>query len=90
MLHGNNEYDAFGDIVKNYGGNVFEYYRLNDPNYAYLLDGIRETENRFRVNLSWQLFNGLFFLLDYEHRQNSYNNQKNYNAFFSSINLLLN
>jgi hypothetical protein len=68
------------------GGNVFEYYRENDPNYAYLLDGIRESEDRVRLNLNWQIFNGWYLILDYEYRKNSYNSS---NAFYSSINLSL-
>ncbi len=89
MKHGNNEYDVSGNLIKNFGGSVFEYYRLNDPNFAYLLDGISETENRFRLCLNWQIFNGIFFLFNYEHRHNSYNSQKSYNAFSTALNLSL-
>ena len=55
MIHGNNEYDSLGTLKRNVGGNVFEYYRINDSDYAYLLDGVRETENRFRLNFNWQI-----------------------------------
>jgi hypothetical protein len=89
MQHGNNEYDDSGNLITNYGGNVFEYYRENDPNYAYLLDGIRESEDRVRLNLNWQVFNGLYLILDYEYRKNSYNSSNTYDAFYSSINLML-
>ena len=85
MMHGNNEYDESGNLITNYGGNVFEYYRLNDPNYAYLLDGIRETENRLRLNCNWQIVNGFYLILDYEYRKNSYNPSNSYNAFSSSF-----
>jgi hypothetical protein len=89
MMHGNNEYDESGNLLTNYGGNVFEYYRLNDPNYAYLLDGIRETENSLRLNFNWQIINGFYLILDYEYRKNSYYSSNSYNAFSSSLNLLL-
>jgi len=89
MLHGNNEYDSTGNIIKNVGGNVFEYYRLKDPNFSYLLDGIRETENRIRLSFNWQIINGLIFRFNYESRNNSFNSAKSYNAISSSFKLVL-
>lgn len=84
-LHGNNEYDSLGNRTKNVGGNVFEYYTMNDSKFAPLLDGIRETDNWVRIGLNWEFFNGLFFKFEWERRKNSFYPTNDHNAFFSSI-----
>ncbi len=88
-LHGNNEYDSLGNRTRNVGGNVFEYYTLKDSTFAYLLDGIRETEHKVRLSFNWEFLNNIYFNLEFEHISNSYVGNRNYNALFTSLKIKL-
>lgn len=88
-IHGNNIYDSLGNRIKNVGGDVFGYYTKNDSRFAYLLDGIRETEDRLRLGVNWEFLNSFFLKFEWEYRNNSLIADKSYNAFFSSFYLNL-
>ncbi len=85
LLHGNNEYDSVGNRTRNVGGNIFEYYTINDSKFANLLDGVLETENRFQFGFDWELFNGIYLKLSWEKRKNSLDSAKNFNVTWGSL-----
>lgn len=88
-LHGNNEYDSLGNRTRNVGGNVFEYYTLQDSTFAYLLDGLRETEHKVRLSFNWEFLNNIYFNLEFENLSNSYFENRNYFSFFTSLKIKL-
>ncbi len=80
-LHGNNVYDANGKLIKNVGGNVFNYYTWGDPYYSYLLDGKREVSDNLKLKLTCELTYGLYWNLEY----NFLNDKKNVNTNSNNI-----
>jgi len=79
-LHGNNIYDAEGNLVTNVGGNVFENYAsAYDGQYAYLLDGIREISDRLNMNFKYELIYGYYLIFSYEYDKTSVSGTDVYN-----------
>jgi hypothetical protein len=73
-LHGDNIYDASGSLVRNVGGNVFENFAsAYDSQFAYLLDGNREVNDKLSIDLSYEIIYGYYFDFTYQYYRSSFN-----------------
>ncbi len=87
-LHGNNIYDSKGDLIKNYGGSVFNNSDFSEPFYSYLLDGNREVSDDLMLSMKYELLYGYYFSFVYEFNQSKMNGSTDTNnIFWSSINI---
>jgi hypothetical protein len=87
-LHGNNIYDSKGDLIKNYGGSVFNNSDFSEPFYSYLLDGNREVSDDLMLSMKYELLYGYYFGFVYEFNQSKMNGStETNNIFWSSINI---
>jgi hypothetical protein len=87
-LHGNNIYDSKGDLIKNYGGSVFNNSDFSEPFYSYLLDGNREVSDDLMLSMKYELLYGYYFGFVYEFNQSKMNGSTDTNnIFWSSINI---
>ncbi len=68
-LHGNNIYDANGNLITNYGGNVFNNFSFYASDYSYLLGGIRELYDDVNFNFQYEILSGYYLNLNYEYRR---------------------
>ncbi len=68
-LHGNNVYDANGNLIENFGGSVFNNFSFYASDYSYLLDGIRELYDDFNLNFQYEFAYGYYLNLNYEYRR---------------------
>jgi hypothetical protein len=66
--HGDNIYDASGNLVKNVGGDVLFGKRQIDSNSAPFLDGIRTKTYRVALNAVYEFVNEWFLDFRYEYR----------------------
>ncbi len=81
-LHGANEYDEEGNLVRNVGGNVFENLSLADSQKAFLLDGIRERSDEISLSMIYELAYGLFFKMHYSFLDFDFTENKNHEHNF--------
>lgn len=86
-LHGNNIYDADGNLVKNVGGNVLDNFAsAYDSEFTYLLDGNREVMDKFKFDVNYEIVYGYYFDVSYQYFRTSMNNQvKNNNVLIASF-----
>ena len=64
-LHGNNVYDQNGNLIENFGGNFLNNLSFYSPEYAYLLQGIREVYDYFDAGIQNEITYGYYFNIDY-------------------------
>ena len=88
-LHGNNIYDAQGNLIRNVGGDVFQNLTLYDPDFANLLDGEKVKTDIFTLSIDYEFIYGFLANLTYQYKNESSSNLKNKNQIFTaSIKLL--
>lgn len=66
-LHGNNIVDENGNLIRNFGGNVFQPVTINDPEYAYLLKGDLEKEMKIYSEIEYRLLFGYYLVIHFEY-----------------------
>lgn len=88
-IHGGNYYDAAGNLIKNFGGSVYNNFAAAyDSQYAYLLEGNREVTDLLNVNFTYEITYGLYFNFVYQYNWDAMNGlTTNDNIFWSSLKL---
>ncbi len=87
-LHGNNIYDADGNLIKNFGGSAFNNFSWYDSDYAYLLDGIREVYDDFNAYFQYEFAYGYYLNLNYKYRRSKIlGNEVHENILWTSFNI---
>jgi hypothetical protein len=56
-----------GNLVKNVGGDVFQYFRMEDSRRTNILDGILDVTNKLSVNLEYEFSLGLYLGFQYDY-----------------------
>ena len=85
-FHGNNIYDSNGNLIRNVGGNIFDYFTWGDSYYSYLLDGNREVTDNLQLNLTYELTYGFYWNVVYNFSGDKLNSViKSNNIFWSSL-----
>jgi hypothetical protein len=84
IRHGSNIYDSNGNLVRNVGGNIMQYYKLGDSRRTYILDGIPDVTNKISFNLEYEFTLGFYlgFQYDYISFQKSGSDNKKENNFW--------
>jgi hypothetical protein len=88
MRHGRNIYDEASEVIRNVGGDINLGHRLNDSDMVTFLDGDVEKTLSFDANMSYRIFNNIFFRLNYLYNKNKSlkeNKQQEFN-FIININ----
>jgi len=67
IRHGNNIYDSNGILVRNVGGDAFQYFRWGDSRRTYILDGIRDVSNKISFNLEYEFILGFYLGFQYDY-----------------------
>jgi hypothetical protein len=90
-IHGRNVYDENGILVRNVGGNPFEYRTIRDSETAYLLDGDKTYMHAINAKIDFEILYGLYVKINYEYLSNISNGiSENENIFRASLLLNLN
>ncbi len=76
-LHGANEYDENGNVIRNVGGSYFHNYNLLLPETAYLLGGILEVRNIYAIKLLYKFSYNLGVEFNFVHLREEIQNEKN-------------
>ncbi|MCL5031103.1 MAG: hypothetical protein M1480_19020 [Bacteroidetes bacterium] len=85
-LHGNNIYDANGNLIENFGGSEFNNFSFYASDYAYLLDGIRELYDDLNLNIQYEFAYGYYLNLNYEYRRSKiFGKEVHENIFWTSF-----
>jgi hypothetical protein len=82
IRHGNNLYDLNGNLVRNVGGDVFQFLRLGDARRTNILDGILDVTNKLSVNLQYEFSLGLYLGFQYDYinyKKDGFNAEKENN-----------
>lgn len=91
LRKGENEYNSNGDLVKNFGGSVYDSYRQGiDSDTAYFLGGIRVNTDNIRFNISYEPIKNFVFDANYVYnirRNLSNGNNKDYSYGFLRFSL---
>ena len=66
IRHGSNIYDSNGNLYRNVGGDVFDYFRLVDSRNTTILDGIRDLTNKISFNLEYEFSLGFYLGFQYD------------------------
>lgn len=66
-LHGENIFDVSGNLIKNVGGDVFQPVTINDPDFAYLLDGRLQKELKIYTQLEYEILFGYYFTMHFSY-----------------------
>jgi Capsule assembly protein Wzi len=84
IRHGSNIYDSNGNLVRNVGGDIIQYYKLGDSRRTYILDGIADVTNKISFNLEYEFTLGFYlgFQYDYISFQKSGLDNKKENNFW--------
>ncbi|NOX18119.1 MAG: hypothetical protein GXO87_07550 [Chlorobi bacterium] len=81
-LHGANEYNENGEVIRNVGGSYFLSYNLLIPESAYLLDGILEVRNIYTLKFMYRFSYNLGIEFQFNHlREEIRNKRKQSNTF---------
>lgn len=88
-LHGANEIDNNGNLIKNFGGNINQGHRVEDSQEVYFLQGRKEILRDFHFNTTFEPLNNYFFYLDLNYFNNSLSNSEHLKTFFASLTLKL-
>jgi hypothetical protein len=67
IRHGSNIYDTNGNLVRNVGGDVFQYYKIGDSRRTNILDGILDMTNKISFNLEYEFILGFYLGFQYDH-----------------------
>jgi hypothetical protein len=67
IRHGNNIYDSNGNLVRNVGGDVFQYFRWGDSRRTYILDGIMDITNKISFSLEYEFTLGFYLGFQYDY-----------------------
>lgn len=67
IRHGSNIYDLNGNLVRNVGGDVFQYFRMEDSRRTNILDGALDVTNKLSVNLEYEFALGLYLSFQYDY-----------------------
>jgi hypothetical protein len=54
-------------LVRNVGGDVFQYFRLGDSRRTYILDGILDVTNKISFNLEYEFILGFYLGFQYDY-----------------------
>ncbi|MDR3668723.1 MAG: hypothetical protein P4L35_17925, partial [Ignavibacteriaceae bacterium] len=76
--HGNNIYDISGNLLRNVGGNINDFFREGDSRITKILDGQLETINNYKVEFEYEFKLGFYLNLHYEYLESSLNPNENY------------
>jgi len=67
IRHGSNIYDSNGNLVRNVGGDIFQFIRLSDSRKTYILDGILDVTNKISFNLEYEFTLGFYLGFQYDY-----------------------
>jgi hypothetical protein len=67
IRHGNNLYDVNGNLIRNVGGDVNQYFRLGDSRQTYILDGNLDVTNKLSINLEYEFTLGFYLAFQYDY-----------------------
>jgi hypothetical protein len=67
IIHGGNIYDSHGNLVKNVGGDIFQYFRLGDARKTHILEGTLDVTNKISFNLEYEFTLGFYLGLQYDY-----------------------
>jgi hypothetical protein len=67
IRHGSNIYDTDGNLVRNVGGDVFQYYKIGDSRRTYILDGKLDVTNKISFNLEYEFILGFYLGFQYDY-----------------------
>jgi hypothetical protein len=67
IRHGNNIYDANGNMVRNVGGDIFQFFRLGDSRRTRILDGILDVTNKVSLNMEYEFTLGFYLGFQYDY-----------------------
>ncbi len=81
-LHGANEVNENGEVIRNVGGSYFLSYNLLIPETAYLLDGILEVRNIYSLNILYRFSYNLGVEVNYSHIREEIQNEKTHSNTF--------
>jgi hypothetical protein len=84
IRHGGNVYDSDGNLIRNVGGDVFQYYKLGDSRRTYMLDGILDVTNKISFNLEYEFTLGFYLGFQYDYisfNKSGFNNKKENNLW---------
>jgi hypothetical protein len=82
IRHGNNIYDSNGNLVRNVGGDVLQFFRQGDSRRTNILDGILDVTNKLSVNLQYEFSLGLYLGFQYDYvnyKKDGFNAEKENN-----------
>lgn len=87
--HGSNIYDGNGNLIRNVGGNIMQFIRLEDARKTALLDGELQVINSFYVITDYEIFNdfriGLSYMYNHDTRNLSDKNYFNFSVKLSTF-----
>jgi hypothetical protein len=84
IRHGSNIYDSNGNLVRNVGGDVFQYIKLGDSRRTYILDGILDVTNKISFNLEYEFTLGFYLGFQYDYisfNKSGFENKKENNLW---------
>src|ERR1035437_226731 len=67
IKHGNNIYDQNGNLVRNVGGDIFQFFRSGDSRRTYILDGVLDVTNKISFNLEYEFTLGFYLGFQYDY-----------------------
>ena len=67
IRHGSNIYDTNGNLVRNVGGDVSQYYKIGDSRRTNILDGILDVTNKISFNLEYEFILGFYLGFQYDY-----------------------
>lgn len=69
IRRGENEYDEFGNLIKNVGSDIFlTHGEVPESDYSYFLDGIRVNQNSFKFEIRLEPIRDFIFDISYNYR----------------------
>ena len=85
-LHGANEYDEEGNLIRNIGGSYFRSYGWDIPSTIHLLDGVLEVTNSYLLTLTYYFSYNINIEAELFHSRMEVHNK---NTNFSAVSFLL-
>jgi hypothetical protein len=67
IWHGENIYDSNGKLIRNVGGDIYDYFRLGDSRITKILDGQLQTINNIKLEVSYEFILGFYLTFHYEY-----------------------
>lgn len=88
-VHGENEIDANGNLIRNVGGDINTGHRITDSETAVFLDGDREYFRRVALRIIFEPFNNIFIRTELMHQNQSEKNSVSKKSVLFGTSLLI-